>query len=57
MSPTTVYLYELRRGEEIIATGQLTHDQPLEIGQRLRSPLAKASSARSSPSAAKTSTA
>ena len=30
-----VYLYELRRGEQIIATGHLTYDQPLEIGQRL----------------------
>jgi hypothetical protein len=35
MTPAARYLYELRRGEEIIATGHLTHEQPLEIGQRL----------------------
>jgi len=30
-----VYLYELRRGDRIIATGHLNHDQPLEVGERI----------------------
>jgi hypothetical protein len=30
------YLYELRRGEEIIATGQLDIGESFEIGQRIR---------------------
>ena len=29
------YLYELRRGDEIIVTGRLSRDRPLEIGDRL----------------------
>jgi hypothetical protein len=29
------YLYELRQGDQIIATGHYTHDQPLEIGERI----------------------
>jgi hypothetical protein len=29
------YRYELRRGDEIVATGHLSHEQPLEVGQRL----------------------
>jgi hypothetical protein len=32
---TTSYLYELRRGDDIIATGHLTNDQPHEIGERI----------------------
>lgn len=29
------YRYELRRGEEVIATGHLSHEPPLEVGERL----------------------
>jgi len=29
------YVYELRRGYEIIVTGRLSRDHPLEIGDRL----------------------
>lgn len=29
------YRYELRRGEEVVATGHLVREQPLEIGDRL----------------------
>ena len=29
------YRYELRRGDEIIATGHLPHDTPLEVGDRI----------------------
>ncbi len=29
------YRYELRRGEEVIATGHLSREQPLEIGERI----------------------
>jgi hypothetical protein len=29
------YRYELRRGEEVIATGHLSREQPLEVGERL----------------------
>ena len=29
------YRYELRRGDELIATGHLTREQPLEIGERI----------------------
>jgi hypothetical protein len=29
------YRYELRRGEEIIATGHLTRELPLEVGDRI----------------------
>jgi hypothetical protein len=35
MSPALPYLYELRRGEEVIATGHLTHDEPPELGGRI----------------------
>jgi hypothetical protein len=28
------YRYELRRGEEVVATGHLSRDEPLEIGDR-----------------------
>ena len=31
----TPYIYEPRGGENIIATGHLTHDEALEIGQRV----------------------
>jgi hypothetical protein len=33
--PTLDYRYELRRGDEIVATGHLSHVQPLEVGQRV----------------------
>jgi len=29
------YRYELRRGEEVIATGHLTREQPFEVGDRV----------------------
>jgi hypothetical protein len=29
------YRYELRRGEEMIATGRLTRERALEIGERI----------------------
>lgn len=29
------YRYELRRGEEVIATGHLSHEPPLEVGERV----------------------
>jgi hypothetical protein len=30
-----IYRYELRRGDEIVATGHLTNEEPLQVGQRL----------------------
>jgi hypothetical protein len=29
------YRYELRRGEEVIATGHLSREEPLEVGERV----------------------
>jgi len=29
------YRYELRRGEEVIATGHLSREEPLEVGERI----------------------
>jgi hypothetical protein len=29
------YRYELRRGDEVVATGHLTRELPLEVGDRL----------------------
>jgi hypothetical protein len=29
------YRYEMRRGDEIVATGHLSHEQPLEVGEML----------------------
>jgi hypothetical protein len=29
------YRYELRRGEVVIATGHLSREQPLEVGERV----------------------
>jgi len=29
------YRYELRRGEEVVATGHLSREEPLEVGSRL----------------------
>jgi hypothetical protein len=33
--PVPDYRYELRRGEEVIATGHLGRDEPLEVGERI----------------------
>jgi hypothetical protein len=33
--PAFVYRYEFRQGEEIVATGHLTREQPLEVGDRI----------------------
>jgi hypothetical protein len=30
------YRYEISRGDEVVATGHLNHDQPLQVGERLR---------------------
>ena len=30
-----VYRYELRRGDEVVATGHLSHERALEVGERL----------------------
>ena len=32
---TVDYRYELRRGGEVIATGHLGQEQPLEVGERI----------------------
>jgi hypothetical protein len=32
---TFEYRYELRRGDELVATGHLTHERPLAVGDRL----------------------
>jgi hypothetical protein len=29
------YRYELRRGDEVVATGHLSREEPLEVGSRL----------------------
>lgn len=31
----TDYRYELRRGDEVVATGHVNYEQPLEIGDRV----------------------
>jgi hypothetical protein len=31
----SIYSYELRRGDEIVATGHLTNEEPLQVGQPL----------------------
>lgn len=33
--PVFDYRYELRRGEEVVATGHFSREQPLEIGERI----------------------
>jgi len=33
--PDFNYRYELQRGDEIVATGHLSRERPLEIGERL----------------------
>jgi hypothetical protein len=30
------YRYELRRGNEVVATGHLSHEQSLEVGDRIQ---------------------
>jgi len=30
------YRYELRRGDEVVATGHLNHEQSLEVGDRVQ---------------------
>lgn len=29
------YRYELRRGDDVLATGHLSHERPLEVGDRI----------------------
>jgi hypothetical protein len=29
------YRYEVRRGDEVVATGHLTHERPLQVGETL----------------------
>jgi hypothetical protein len=33
--PSFAYRYELRRGEDVIATGHITRERALEVGERL----------------------
>lgn len=33
--PAVEYRYELRRGDEVVATGHLSREQPLEVGQHV----------------------
>jgi hypothetical protein len=33
--PVLSYRYELRRGEEIVSTGRLSREQPLQVGERV----------------------
>jgi hypothetical protein len=33
--PVLSYRYELRRGEEIVSTGHLSREQPLQVGERV----------------------
>jgi hypothetical protein len=35
LMPVFAYRYELRRGDEVIATGHLTGESALEIGERI----------------------
>jgi hypothetical protein len=32
--PDFEYRYELRRGDQVIATGHMTRERPLEVGER-----------------------
>ena len=36
MSPTVVYRYEVRRGAQLVATGRMSNDRPLEVGERVK---------------------
>ena len=31
----SAYVYELRQGDEVFATGRLSHPEPLEVGERV----------------------
>ena len=33
--PTLEYIYELRRGEEVVATGRLTRQETIDVGDRI----------------------
>jgi hypothetical protein len=33
--PAVGYRYELRRGEAVVATGHLSHEWPLEVGEQI----------------------
>jgi len=33
--PSFQYVFELRRGEEVVATGHTTQEEPIEIGDRV----------------------
>jgi hypothetical protein len=44
------YRYELRRGDEVIATGRLTRERALEVGERIKIGAQLGSSVRSSRS-------
>lgn len=33
--PTLAYRYELLRGDELVATGHLTREEPLGVGERI----------------------
>jgi hypothetical protein len=33
--PAVEYRYELRRGDLVVATGHLSREQPLEVGERV----------------------
>jgi hypothetical protein len=46
------YRYELQRGEEVIATGHLSRELRLDLGERMRLEAAQALSAVSSRSSA-----
>ena len=30
------YRYEVRRGDEVVATGHLSHERPLQVGEELK---------------------
>lgn len=33
---TPAYRYEVRRGDEVVATGHLSHERPLQVGEPLK---------------------
>jgi hypothetical protein len=33
--PSFQYVFELRRGEEVVATGRMAREEPIEIGHRV----------------------
>lgn len=36
MEQLYVYVYEVRRHGEVVATGRLTQDEPLKVGERVK---------------------